>query len=201
MSTPKRCGNPLTEGKIRSFIAIEVNKGDIQECIMRFQKDLLETNADLKLVKAENIHITLKFLGDITLTLKEHISEELKKIYFSPFKIEFREVGVFPRLNHINIVWIRIKKGIPELSDLYNQIESRLTKLGFPQENRRFTPHLTVARVRSGRNKNILAQMIIERQNSDFGSLLVDSIKLKKSILTSIGPQYSTLFEVKGIKK
>ena len=191
----------MVEEKIRSFIAIEVNAVDVQECIMRFQKALLDTNADLKLVKAENIHITLKFLGDITPTMKEKISEELKMIHFSPFELEFRDVGVFPRLNRINVVWIGIKKGVPELIDLYNQIESRLTQIGFCQETRRFRPHLTVARVRSARNKNKLAKIIIDQQNSVFGSLLVDSIKLKKSILMPMGPQYSTLLEVKGVKK
>ena len=191
----------MVEEKIRSFIAIEVNAVDVQECIMRFQKALLDTNADLKLVKAENIHITLKFLGDITPTMKEKISEELKMIHFSPFELEFRDVGVFPRLNRINVVWIGIKKGITELIDIYSQIESRLNKIGFHPETRGLRPHITVARVRSARNKNKLVKTIIDMQNSVFGSFIIDSIKLKKSILTQKGPIYSTLLEVKGIKK
>jgi 2'-5' RNA ligase len=191
----------LSERKIRSFIAIEVDAADVQERILWFQKGLVDTNADLKLVKTENIHITLKFLGDITTSMKEKISEELKWIQFSPFEIEFRDVGVFPRLNRINVIWIGIKKGIPELVDLKNQIESRLTSIGFRQETQRFRPHLTIARVRSARNKNKLTTVILELQNSVFGSLLIDSIKFKKSILTPMGPLYSTLLEVKGIKK
>ena len=191
----------MTEEKIRSFIAIEVNKGDIQERIMGFQKDLLETNADLKLVKAENIHITLKFLGDITTSLKGKIAEELMRIHFSPFEIEFRDIGVFPRLTRINVIWIGIKKGVPELLNLYNQIESRLTTIGLRHETRRFKPHLTVARVQSAKNKNKLTNVILKLQNSVFGTLLVNSIKFKKSILTPTGPLYSTLLEVKLIKK
>lgn len=191
----------LSEEKIRSFIAIEVNDEDVKACILRFQKAILGTNADLKLVKAENIHITLRFLGDITTTMVKKISEELKKIQFPPFEVEFRDVGVFPSLKRINVVWIGIKKGVTELIDLYSQIESRLNKIGFRPETRGFRPHITVARVRSARNKNKLAKMITDMQNSVFGPLVIDSIKLKKSILMPKGPLYYTLLEVKGIKK
>jgi 2'-5' RNA ligase len=190
----------MSEEWIRSFIAIEVNDEDVKRCIVRFQKAILSTNANLKLVNAENIHITLRFLGDITPTMVEKVSEELKTIRFPPFEVEFRAVGVFPSLKHIKVVWIGIKKGVTELIDLSTQINSRLNKKGFLPETRVFRPHITVARVRSSRNKIKLANMIIDMQNSVFGSLIIDSIKLKKSILMPNGPLYSTLLNVKGIK-
>lgn len=186
---------------MRSFISIEINNEDVRSCILMFQKNILGTNADLKLVKAENIHITLRFLGNITTTMVEKISEELKKIQFSPFYVEFSDVGVFPSLKHIKVIWIGIKKGVTELIEIYNQIESRLNKIGFSPETRGFRPHITVARVRSTRNKKQLVKMITDKQNSVFGPSIVDSIKLKKSILLPKGPLYYTLLEVKGIKK
>ncbi len=191
----------LSEEKIRSFIAIEITNETVKTDILRFQKTILDTNADLKLVKIENIHITLRFLGDITTTMVEKISKELNKIQFQPFEVEFRDVGVFPNLKRINVVWIGIKKGVTELTDLYNKIESRLNTIGFRPETRGFRPHITVARVRSTRNKNKLTKTIIDMQNRVFGSLVVDSIQLKKSILMPKGPQYFILLEVKGIKK
>jgi 2'-5' RNA ligase len=190
----------MSEEWIRSFIAIEVSNDDVKRCIVRFQKAILSTNADLKLVNADNMHITLRFLGDITPTMIEKVSEELKTIRFPPFEVEFRAVGVFPSLKRINVVWVGIKKGVTELIDLSSQINSRLTKTGFPPETRVFRPHITVARVRSSRNKIKLANMIIDMQNNVFGSLIIDSIKLKKSILMPNGPLYSTLLNVKGIK-
>ena len=134
-------------------------------------------------------------------TMIEKVSEELKKIQFQPFEVEFRDVGVFPSLKRINVIWIGIKKGVIELTDLYSQIESKLNKIGFRPETRGFRPHITVARVRSARNKKKLAETIINLQNSVFGSLIIDSVKLRRSILMPMGPLYSTLFEVRGINK
>jgi 2'-5' RNA ligase len=190
----------MVDEKIRSFIAIEINDADIKTCIMSFQKAMLSLNVDLKPVKTENIHLTLRFLGDITTTMIEKIAEELKTIRFPPFEIEFRDVGVFPNQNHIRIIWIGIRKGFTDLIDLNNQLTSKLINIGFPPETRKFKPHLTVARVRSSRNKSNLINMLQTMKNNIFGSLIVNSIKLKRSILTSNGPLYSTLFEVKGSK-
>ena len=190
----------MSEERMRSFIAVEVSDKEVMGRILTFQKAIADTNADLKLVEAENIHITLRFLGEIPASMVEKISGGLKKIQFSPFEVEFREVGVFPSLRRINVVWIGIHSGVIELIDIFNQIESRLKELGFRPDARGFRPHVTVARVRSARNKERLAEVILGMRDEKFGTMLVDSVKLKKSILTPKGPIYSTLYEVKGIK-
>jgi 2'-5' RNA ligase len=190
----------MMDEKIRSFIAIEINDATIKASIMRFQKAMLTLDVDLKPVNTENIHLTLRFLGDLTPTMIEKIAEELKNIRFPPFEIEFRDVGVFPNQNHIKIIWIGITKGFTELIDLNNQLTAKLVNIGFLPETRKFKPHLTVARVKSSRNKHNLTNMLQTMQNKIFGSLIINSIKLKRSILTPNGPLYSTLFEVKGTK-
>jgi len=190
----------MVEEMIRSFIAVEIFDEEIMGRILSFQKAISDTNADLKLVVAENIHITLRFLGSISVSTDKKISEELKKIYFSPFEVSFKDVGVFPSLRRINVVWIGIHSGVIELVDIFNQIESKLKRLKFPPDTRGFRPHITVARVRSARNKDKLAEAVLSMRDKEFGTMLVDSIKIKKSILTPKGPIYSTLSEVKGAK-
>jgi 2'-5' RNA ligase len=191
----------LSEERIRSFIAVEVSDEEVMGRILSFQKSILDTNANLRLVEAENIHITLRFLGEIPASMVEKVSGGLKGIQFSPFEVDFRGVGVFPSLRRINVIWIGIHSGVVELIDVFNQIESRLKKLGFHPDTRGFRPHVTVARVRSSRNKDKLSEAILGMRNKEFGTMLVDSVKLKKSVLTPRGPIYSTLCEVKGVEE
>lgn len=190
----------MAEERVRSFIAVEVFDEEILGRILSLQEAISGSNADLKLVVAENIHITLRFLGNISVSMIKNISDELKNINFSPFEVSFKGVGVFPSLRRINVVWIGIHSGIIELVDIFNNIESKLKKLKFPPDTRGFRPHITVARVRSARNKDKLAEAVLSLRDKEFGTMLVDSIKIKKSILTPKGPIYSTLSEVKGTK-
>jgi 2'-5' RNA ligase len=179
---------------IRSFIAIELGSRALGQ-VVAFQKVLIDTGADIKLVEAENIHITLRFLGEMPLNLTNKISEELKFLQFGPFEASIQGTGFFPDLRRINVVWVGIGKGILELINIHGQVESKLKKLGIRPDDRGFSPHITVARVRSARNKDRLAETILSTRDEEFGAFEVDSVKLKKSILTPKGPIYTTLAE------
>jgi 2'-5' RNA ligase len=188
----------LLEKKIRSFLAVEVDDEAISMQILNLQKTLLETNANLSLVAAKNTHITLKYFGEIPLRTVKMICNELQKIRFNPFQIRLKGVGVYPSLRRINVVWIGMDQGIIELTDLLNQIKPGLTKLGFPPAHRGFTPHVTIARVRSSRHRDQLAKVVSLMNDVDIGSFNADSVKLKRSVLTKKGPIYSTLCEIRG---
>jgi 2'-5' RNA ligase len=181
---------------IRSFIAIELVDRDVIERLKDFQYDLLNTGADVKLVKPEHIHLTLRFLGEIEPSMVEAVSIELQKVRFNPFRISLRGAGFFPGKGRIRVVWIGLENGAPEIVNIFNQIEEGLRKLGFRSEKKRFSPHITVARVRSPKEKVKLIELIKRRVNEEFGSFAVRSIKLKKSLLTPMGPIYSTLYEI-----
>jgi len=181
---------------IRSFIAFDINNPSVLQKFKEVQDTLLKTGADLRLVEPQNIHITLRFLGDILTSRVDEIHEGMKRVNFSAFDCEVRGLGVFPNLNYARVVWAGMKKGSDELKDVANQLEAQLRLLGFRADARGFSPHLTLARVRTGRNKAELSRGVQELVDYDFGIVKADCLKLKKSVLTPKGPIYSTLQEV-----
>jgi 2'-5' RNA ligase len=184
------------EEVLRVFVAVDFPDGEAKRKVMEVQEALCETGADLKPVEPGNLHITLRFLGEVERGLVERIKMELSEIRFQPFNVLFEGVGVFPDLRRINVVWIGIVEGNTELVDLYGKINRALGRCGLPPERRGFSPHLTVARVRSGRNIERLSRRVVELGGLRIGGFEVDSFRLKKSTLTPSGPIYSTLLEV-----
>jgi 2'-5' RNA ligase len=180
---------------IRSFVAFDINNPAILQKFAEVQESLLKTGADLKSVEPQNIHITMRFLGDIQATTVDSIHEGMKKVDFSAFNCEIHGVGVFPDLRYTRVVWAGITKGSDELQKIAEQLETQLRQLGFRADPRGFSPHLTLARVRTGRNKAELARIVQELTDYDFGTLKADCLRLKKSVLTPQGPIYSTLRE------
>jgi 2'-5' RNA ligase len=180
---------------IRSFIAFDIENETILERIGNVQKLLLETGADLKLVEPKNIHVTLRFLGNITSGMIEKIGEELKKVQFTPFDIKISGIGAFPNLHYPHVLWAGITEGATQLEEIFNQIEPRLRSLGFAPDPKGFSPHLTIARVKSGRNKAELVNCISQNANYEFGIVKAACLRLKRSDLTPKGPIYSTLKE------
>jgi 2'-5' RNA ligase len=157
---------------------------------------LTGTGADLKLVNPQNIHLTIRFLGDIPTSMVDAIHEEMKQLTFKPFTVEITGLGAFPKPTYPRVVWAGIRKGANELQDVFSQLEPRLRGLGFKPDRKGFSPHLTIARVRTGRNKTQLVKLISEMGNHEFGAVKAECLRLKKSDLTPRGPIYSTLREV-----
>ena len=181
--------------KFRGFIAIDIRSFPL---LLQFENEIRNLGADVKLVEPENIHITLKFLGD---TDDEHIdrigeimNDAVKEI--DPFEIQLKGAGVFPDQKYIRVMWIGMKNG-EQIGEIVNKIDEQITKLGFKKEKRGFSAHLTIARVKSAKNKEKLLQVIEKYRDIEFGNFKVDSIKLKKSELTPKGPIYTTLKEIK----
>ena len=181
---------------IRSFIAFDIDNELVVRRLSEVQGMLVNTGANLKLVKPQNIHVTMRFLGNITLHMVDLIHEEMKQISFTPFEIELRGLGAFPSLRYARVVWTGIRKGADELVNVFNQLESRLRRLGFKPDRKGFSPHLTIARVRTGRHKAELVKCVEDLADYEFGVIKADYLRLKKSVLTPKGPIYTTLREV-----
>jgi len=180
---------------IRSFLAFDMESEAVKKKLASVQKLLAQTGADLKLVEPQNIHITIRFFGDVTPNMVEKIFEEMQKTQFTPFNVQIKSLGAFPDLRYPRVVWAGITEGADQLKNVFNQLEPRLRSLGFAPDHKGFSPHLTIARVRSGRNKAQLADFVAKNANYDFGSIKAECLRLKRSDLTPRGPIYSTLKE------
>ena len=181
---------------IRSFIAFDINNETVLQRFKQVQDKLVQTGADLKLVQPQNIHITMRFLGDIKPVMVDSVYDAMKKVSFSAFNCEIRGIGVFPDVRYPRVVWAGILNGANELRSVFNQLEPSLQQLGFNPDSKGFSPHLTLARVKTGRNKAELAHCIQELTDFDCGVVRADCLRLKKSVLTPKGPVYSMLKEV-----
>ena len=179
---------------MRAFIAIDVK---INNEIKKLYNALKKTGARLKMVEPQNIHLTIKFLGEINEKMVEIIKKELKEAAkeIKPFKAILKDVGVFPNERNIRVIWIGFyDKG--ETIKLSNSINERLAAHGFKKE-KSYKPHVTIARMKSGEKKAEVLQVIKENKGEIFGEMECKEIKLKQSILTPEGPIYKDVEVVK----
>jgi len=182
-----------TMSTFRGFIAIDI---DATSGIIEFEKEIKKTDADVKLVEPQNIHITVKFLGDVDENLIDEIEQIMKDSVkeIKPFTIQLKGTGVFPNQNYIRVIWIGIKEA-QVIETISNSIDEKLSKLGFKKEKRGFSPHLTIGRVKTAKNKQRLLEIIENYVDVEFSRQEINSIKLKKSDLASKGPIYTTIRE------
>jgi RNA 2',3'-cyclic 3'-phosphodiesterase len=186
-----------SEGQIRSFIAVEIERPDIVAKLEDIQSEIRATEADLRAVDRENLHITMRFLGDIPLSIAEGVVEMMKQIKFEPFVASLHGIGVFPKMSFPRVIWVGVLKGSEILVDIHRQLEIGLGQLGFQAEHEPFNPHITLFRVRSGRHREALVETLLRHQGTEFGEFDVRAIQLKRSILTPTGPIYSTIGEAR----
>jgi 2'-5' RNA ligase len=180
---------------VRAFLAFDIDNEAVKKKLTHMQTQAVQTGADLKLVEPENIHMTIRFLGDITLNMADKIFEEMKKTQFKPFPVQLTGLGVFPSLNYPRVLWAGIAQGADQLQNIVNQIEPKLQSLGLTLDRNAFSPHLTIARVRSARNKPQLAEFVTKNAKYDFGAVEAQCLRLKRSQLTPKGPIYTTVKE------
>lgn len=177
----------------RSFIAIEANE-EVRNSLNEVQKELEQTGADLKLVRSENIHMTLRFLGDISedrVGLFEDVINKASKT--DPFQIRVKGLGVFPDPGFIRVVWAGVSEGSEKVTSLRREVDQELDKINHPPDDKEFTPHFTIARVKSGKAKSEINSIVEDKSDEEWGIVKVDRIELKESELTPKGPIYTTL--------
>ena len=162
------------------------------------QEELRASRASVKWVEPQNLHFTLKFLGDVAEERTEAVTEALREVArrTPPFAGHVAGVGVFPSLSRPRVVWAGMTAGAEELAGLASEVEEALVPLGFERERRAFTPHLTLGRVKSVVNVSNLAEAVQRHAEADFGPLRVDAVYLMRSDLRPSGPVYSPLAEL-----
>lgn len=180
---------------MRLFIAVDLNSQN-KDALAGLQARLKKADADVKWVEPGNIHLTLKFLGEVNEEKIPKIISAIKESIagFKPFSLEIVSLGAFPSLKYPRIIWAGIEKGKENLEKLAEGIETAMLKLGFPEEKRGFSSHLTLGRVRSAKNKDRLCRQI---SLASFPALPQDiaSVNLYQSRLTPQGPIYEKLAE------
>jgi 2'-5' RNA ligase len=183
--------------QIRAFIAIEL-PSRLKLELGKLQTQLkMQRQNWVKWVDPNSIHLTLKFLGNIDINSTGQITKEMEGAArgISPFFLEVKDLGVFPNLRRVQVAWVKVSGEIDKVVQLQQNLESNLEYLGFVPEKRRFTPHLTLARLRDQAKPE-------ERQK--FGQLIastgfksdpfkVDTVSLMRSQLTNHGAVYSQL--------
>jgi len=173
---------------MRCFVAVELPR-PMREEIGRLQSRIATDG--LRLVKAELVHVTIKFLGEVPQEKVGAVTEALGRVKAAPFPARVLGMGAFPGRT-VRVVWLGLTGNFQEL---YQNVEQALRPLGFPPEARGFSPHVTLGRVaRPDEEMNRrLGERIADFSSSDLGSFTVDRFYLKKSTLTRGGPIYEDL--------
>ena len=185
--------------EVRAFIAINLPEDIVQRLVHQIQiiKDLVPHGV-IRWVRKDNIHLTLKFLGNVTLADIENISASMHLLVekHNPFDFEVTSFGCFPDIKSPHTLWIDVREPSGALLSLQSSVEEVLEGHGFSRERRRFHPHLTIGRV----NRNIqrtdrseLNQSLTQVKVGHIGIVHVNEIGLMRSDLRPSGAVYSQL--------
>jgi 2'-5' RNA ligase len=178
---------------IRAFIAIEIAAPTIASISTAIEQ--LKPRIDgIRWIAPSNIHLTVKFLGDIDESKINAVGEALTGALrpFPPCTINAKGLGVFPSIKRPRVLWVGLVSS--ELIRLAVQVDLALAPLGFSREERGFTPHLTVGRWRqSARAEPTLAAALDRWKDFDFGSSTIDEVILFQSVLKPQGANYTRI--------
>ena len=177
----------------RIFVAVESSE-KVRSALSEVQDELESTGADLKLVSNEDIHMTLRFLGDISENRLDFVKDAIRKsCNVESFQADIKGMGIFPNPGYIRVIWAGVDSGTSELKSLRTDLDKNLSEIDISSDDKDFTPHYTIARVKSGKAKDKLRSIVEKYSDRMWGSVGVDNIKLMKSELTPEGPIYTPL--------
>ncbi len=189
---------------IRSFIAIPLSD-NVSRGTSRLIGRLRETDDGIKWVPVDNLHLTLKFLGEVDNTLVPKICEVTREICasYGPFELSFAGTGGFPTLEKARVLWVGIQDPSGALVKIVSELEKRFADLGFKPEPRDYTPHLTIGRTRGGgrRASPALIDQLKAEQGIALGEMQVDSIHLMASFLDKTGPTYQVMDRIELLSR
>jgi 2'-5' RNA ligase len=179
---------------MRLFVSIDL-PDEFADDVAAVQEQF-EGASGLDFTDPEQAHVTLKFLGDVSQGKLQRVKNALRRAVDSagvePFEATYEDLGVFPDLGYIQVVWLGVGDGGDEMTSLHEAIERETTRLGFDPEDHDFTPHVTLARMEHAGGKE-LVQETVENENPTVGTTEVREVRLTKSVLTDDGPEYSTV--------
>jgi 2'-5' RNA ligase len=184
---------------VRLFVALDIpeeTRRSLDALIQRFA----ETCRGARWIHADNLHVTLKFIGHLDETRLPDVKNALVDVESpAPIEIAFRKFGFFPNDRHPHVLWVGMEAG-PALADLAAQIDTKLQPLSVPHEEREFRPHLTLARFNSPDGLPKLRQMIAGLPSQEFGATLAREFYLYESVLKRSGAEYTRLASFAFVK-
>lgn len=192
--------------KIRSFIAVEL-PAELNQFLARLQTRLKADNQPrIKWVNPDGIHLTLKFLGNISSAMIDPITQAITDAAQKtvPFKLDVQQLGTFPSLKRVQVVWLGLGGEVAKIKQLHQLLETNLARLGFAAEQRSFKPHLTLARLSnevSAEERQRFGELIAGTSIKTGTGIKVDSISLIKSQLTTEGAIYSRISSAELLKE
>ena len=174
---------------MRAFVALEVSE-EVLDSLSKFQAEISSTGCDLKLVERENLHFTVKFLGEITEGQATEALTRLGELRLGRTEAEVQAAGAFPSANRPRVVWAGVaKQSEPSMNAIANRVIQSLDGIG-EKDDRPFQAHITLGRVRSDRNIDRLTELLAASSQRTFGTSPIGEVKLKSSLLTPNGPIY-----------
>ena len=182
---------------MRAFLSYDIEDQPFLDKVRETQREMAQIGADLKFVNPKILHFTIRFLGEIDETDKEQIVSSLKgKVESFELNLPFRGLGCFPDERRISVVWVGVDhssgRQLEEQAKIVNKLLSPIKTLK-EVDVEKFNPHVTIARMKSGRNKEHLVSFIRQHKNQEFGIAKIQSLRLKLSTLTPAGPEYSDI--------
>ena len=182
---------------MRLFVALHI-PDDVSETVALLIRELKALDNEWKWPRTENLHITLKFLGETPPEKLKSVCDSLRSVSSEwPIQIAFRGLGFFSNERRPRVLWIGMDAP-PALSKLAADIEDALAGVGAPREERAFAPHLTVARNKDGRLSEKLRSALAKYSSSQFGAMNATAFHLVESKLKSTGAEYTTLESFSG---
>ncbi len=180
---------------IRSFVALDIPV-KTQEALAALTHELQRAQAPVSWVKADRIHVTLKFLGNVTAGQIEAIQEALAPAAAacSPFHLQPFGCGAFPTIKQMRVVWVGLRGDEKALFSLQKSVETGLAPLGFEPEDRAFRAHLTLGRVKGRQHQRALQEALLSLQGFEAEAFDVTELVLYKSDLMPQGARYTPLF-------
>ena len=187
---------------MRTFLAVEASD-EVRAQVGRLISELAQTSAHVKWVEPANLHLTLKFFGDIC---DEDVSRICSAVTdavapISAFDCPCQGIGAFPHLGRPRTIWAGMPGCQARMAELSDGIEQALAALGFPRERRAFHPHLTLGRVREGRRLGPLTALLRQHSGISLGIMDVSTVIFFSSQLLPTGPLYTALarFALSGV--
>ena len=178
---------------MRAFVAVPC-PNEVKDRLAVVQKEIKDFGG-LSLVGRENMHLTLKFLGEISDEKVAEVSEALDSLELKSYPVTVKGLGVFPKLDYVRVIWAGVEDG-GRTVELAGRVDELLKPFGFPKE-KDFHSHVTLARVKFLKDREAVKRLIDAKRSEVFGSYAVERILLMKSVLSPKGPTYSMIKEVR----